>query len=457
MSSDSGRAGLRFNNSGRAVLRTTSNSCAIMEEPIQLPEGTLSVFELSLDASSDIGGLMDAVRSMSSSVEEVRVDIYNSFTSRWDEDGVSSLFHILGEVPQLLKIEFYGLRIFPYQMPISLAERTLSQAANLQEFSLVGVNLTATNPIEFQHFTETLQHHPSLRVFGLDNCRLRDERAGPTLDEAIVKPLVEIPSLERVVIRAMEVSMWSTLSCSSVELLCSSTTLKSLELSVFSNSGSSFLKEMAQSLMLHHDTSRLVDVSMSGTLGGEKGAQIIAEMIQTNTRLKSLELHVRERCEEDEAGIIGLSTALAKNKTLEKFQLHGQTDKEGSLEARQAYLDMLRTNYTLQHSLEVFRPGFLRPENDLYLKLNRVGRGRLMENCNVHKSEWVDTLNMVNNDIDCLFYLLKRNPLLCSTSAETEAENWKCRKPDSPEVDGEEEKRKRRRLDDISTPELVAT
>ena len=412
----------------------TSTAAALARSssyPPHIPEGPLTVFELSLDASSDITGLTNAVRSLSSSVQEVRVDIYNSFTSRWREEGVRNLFEVLGGVPHLQKIEFYGLRIFPYVMPITMAERTLAKASSLQEFSLVGVNLTAATPLEFREFSSTLRQHSSLKVFGLDNCRLQDERNGPTLDEAIVSSLVEIPSLEKVVIRAMETSMWGTLSCSSVASLCSSKTLKNLELFVFSNCGSSFLREMAKTLISHNETSQLEDVSISGCLGGVQGAELISKMIRTNTKLKSLELHLRDRSEDDdEAGIVNLSSALAKNKTLEKFQLHGATDKAGSTATRKAFLQMLQSNYTLLHGVQVFHPGFLRPDNELYLKLNQLGRGRLLEDDNVDRREWVDMLTQVTDDIDCLYHLLRTNPLLCGATA-TE-DKAKCDTPTVP-------------------------
>jgi len=69
----------------------------------------LSVFEISLDASSDIAGLTIAIRSLSDNVEEVRIDIYNSFCMRWSEDGIQDLFFAVGDMPQLRKVEFYGL------------------------------------------------------------------------------------------------------------------------------------------------------------------------------------------------------------------------------------------------------------------------------------------------------------------------------------------------------------
>ena len=307
-------------------------------------------------------------------------------------------------------------RIFPYRMPISMAERTLSRAIHLEEFCLVGVNLSATTSQDFDDFSETLRQHPSLKSFGLDNCRLKDESTGPTLDDAIVNVLVQIPTLEKVVIRAMEVSMWGTLSCSSVGLLCASSTLKSLELFVFSSCKCSFMVDMAKSLIQSKDTTQLEELSISGCLGGMNGARAISDMLLVNQKLKSLELHLRSRTEDDEDGIIELSKALTKNKTLTKFQLHASTNKSGSWETRNAFLKMLQSNYTLSESVLVFHPGFLRPDNEFYLKLNQVGRGYLLENTELGKEVWVETLIKVRWEVDCLFYFLTTNPSLCASS-----------------------------------------
>lgn len=379
-------------------------------QELQLP-----LFELSLDASSDIAELTIAVQSLNSSVTEIRVDIYNSFSFRWDEETVPSLFIALGQVPKLLKVEFYGLRLFPYKMPMSMAERTLSQANHLQEFSLMGVNLTSdAEPDGFANFSDTLRQHPALKSFCVDNCSLSDAINGLTLDEAIIKDLVLIPTLEKVVIRAIESRMWGSLSSASVKCLCSSSTLKSLELFVLYNDIS--LAEVAEAVIKKGKHSNLTELAVTGCLEGMVGGKAIAEMLSVNTSLRSLDLHLHDRSEDDEEGITGLAHALSKNKTLTKFQLHGATHASGSYGTRTAYLQMLEANYSLRHSLLVFNPSFLRPDNDYYAKLNRVGRGRLLQNMNTTNTEWVDALIQVRNDLDCINYFLKARPTLCSSS-----------------------------------------
>jgi hypothetical protein len=379
------------------------------------PTNDPSIFELSLDAASDIGGFTVAIQSLSSMVREVRVDLYNSFTARWGEDGVAELFDSLGRIPELRQLEFYGLRIFPYQVPIAMIRRTLARATKLHEICLVGIQVSG-EPRDFETFADTLKDHPSLKSFCLDNCRLENEARGPSLDDGIIPVLVQLPTLEKVVIRAMERSVWGTVNCKSVELLCASPTLKKLELFAFSPCCSNFMKVMAQSLQKHSNKSQLVQLSVAGSLGGLEGVKAISQMLHTNKTLRAVELHMRGRSDEDEVGIIELSKSLTHNKTLTKFQLHGTTDRHGSWDARNAFLEMLQSNYTLSDSVQVFHPGFLRPQNDFYLKLNRLGRGRLLGSANIHKEEWINTLFKARDDLSCLYYLLSMNPSLCSNS-----------------------------------------
>lgn len=379
-------------------------------------EMPLAVFDLSLDASSDITGMTMAVQSLSAAVKEIRVDIYNSFTTRWEEEAVPNLFSALGRVPKLLKIEFYGLRIFPYKMPIAMAERALSNAIHLEEFCLVGLNLSSAQPTNFSIFSETLRRHPSLKTFVLDNCSLDDEVNGPALDEAIVRILVQIPTLEKVVLRATEGRMWARLSIASIGLLCSSAALISLELTVFCDEDEAVMTEMAKSLTAAKNYSKLTELSISGCLGGLVGAKALSNMLSLNTRLKSLEVHLRSQSEDDEAGIIEISRALVRSKTLTKFELHGSTNDSGSRDVRKAYLQMLQRNYSLTASTLLFHRTFLLPDSQYYAKINSVGRGRLLGNINASRDEWVNILVDVKNDLDGLYYFLRAQPSLCSSS-----------------------------------------
>jgi hypothetical protein len=81
----------------------------------------------------------------------------------------------------------------------------------------------------------------------------------------------------------------------------------------------------------------------------------------------------------------------------------------------QALLELLDGNYSLTDCCLFHPESFqvLMPTIQLYFKLNRAGRGRLLQTENVPKSWWVDMLIQVRDDLDCLLYFLSRNPSLC--------------------------------------------
>ena len=47
------------------------------------------------------------------------------------------------------------------------------------------------------------------------------------------------------------------------------------------------------------------------------------------------------------------------------------------------------------------------------MRLNEVGRGKLLRNGNATREAWVDILIACTDDLDCLFYFLKTNPSIC--------------------------------------------
>ena len=54
------------------------------------------------------------------------------------------------------------------------------------------------------------------------------------------------------------------------------------------------------------------------------------------------------------------------------------------------------------------------PEFKLYVTLNKLGRGRLLQNEVTDMEQWVQALATVNDDLDALFYYVSINPDLCN-------------------------------------------
>ena len=53
------------------------------------------------------------------------------------------------------------------------------------------------------------------------------------------------------------------------------------------------------------------------------------------------------------------------------------------------------------------------PMISMYLKLNQLGRGDLIQNDQTSRQQWVDKLLEAHDYLDGLYYFLSMNPSLC--------------------------------------------
>lgn len=60
----------------------------------------------------------------------------------------------------------------------------------------------------------------------------------------------------------------------------------------------------------------------------------------------------------------------------------------------------------------------------LYLKLNSNGRGKVLKAATTSKSEWIELLHPVRDDLDSLFYFVSKNPSIVSSSPEDD-DSWR--------------------------------
>jgi hypothetical protein len=189
----------------------------------------------------------------------------------------------------------------------------------------------------------------------------------------------------------------------------------------------------------------------------DQGLQLVAEnLIRVNTTLRTLNLSFETKSEQV---LLALSEALRENSTLVHFQNHKWHDCESSttnsadVVVQESFLTMLEQNYSL-HVLDLFNEEQctdFRRRKEMYLKLNSYGRGRLFQQagCNDSSEHWITMIESVRDDLDCLFYLLTRNPSLCQGQLLlpplqniTEACDASC---DWEDENKEENTRKRRR------------
>ena len=79
----------------------------------------------------------------------------------------------------------------------------------------------------------------------------------------------------------------------------------------------------------------------------------------------------------------------------------------------ECFVDMLRSNYVMENFV-LFQRFPVKPEFKLYVTLNKLGRGQLLQAEETNMEDWIQTLATVNDDLDALFYYVSINPDLCT-------------------------------------------
>eukprot|EP00797_Seminavis_robusta_P004301 Sro127_g060870.2 (157) ;mRNA; r:68486-68956 len=79
---------------------------------------------------------------------------------------------------------------------------------------------------------------------------------------------------------------------------------------------------------------------------------------------------------------------------------------------KDAFVDMLRSNYVIENFV-LFQRFPVKPEFKLFVTLNKLGRGRLLQAQETNLEQWIQALATVNDDLDALFYYMSINPDLC--------------------------------------------
>jgi hypothetical protein len=151
----------------------------------------------------------------------------------------------------------------------------------------------------------------------------------------------------------------------------------------------------------------------------------------------SLILRIWEVCFSDEAGVV-LAEALAVNKTLRKIIIILPENTLGA-QVYEAFSVILRANANLAMEFPLLKNKRLhesRKQMVIELRLNQVGRGKLLASTQTTRDVWVDALNELNSDnvdalnrlnsftvddshacqVGCLYRLLRLNPSVVSQS-----------------------------------------
>jgi hypothetical protein len=393
-----------------------------------------SCLELVVHENSNIAQFKGTLTGRASvSLQEVKLDLSDFFRQSKRNKKLRKLFKALGDLPHVKTLRFHYAVL--QRLPVHLLTIALHQAAGrLETLELANVSLEGTEE-EFEDFLNLLQHHSSLQIFSFSSsgccssCNINN----------IMAALSTTPHLEKVVIYSEGRSPWGRMTGDAVGTLCRSTTVKDLQHLVLYDSssrlgmGNFFTDEhtvaMAQALSINsndnpQNSTRLEEVMISTWPLGKAGIKALCQMIRVNTSLRKLTVVIYELQDNSaadqnnnkECGIVDLAKALEFNSTLTVLELHGRSEIGKWIE--EAFLEMMKTNYALR-TLKLFNDdSFLKLEIDFYLKLNRAGRDKLLQNANSTRNQWMEAIVTVRDDLSCLFYFLSVNPLLCQVDEE---------------------------------------
>lgn len=140
---------------------------------------------------------------------------------------------------------------------------------------------------------------------------------------------------------------------------------------------------------------------------GKIAVDALCEMLTENRSLQAVCLNrIMEGKQSSD-----VARALACNTSVRELHLYFRNCNIDPL--RTSFLGLMEKNYTL----EKLAGGWACSNLELYLKLNRAGRKRLLgSHAKLSPSEWIDMMASQRDDVRCLFYLVSQNPGICCPS-----------------------------------------
>lgn len=185
-----------------------------------------------------------------------------------------------------------------------------------------------------------------------------------------------------------------------------------------------------------------------------EGMQLMTNMIQVNSTLKSLSISfclLRDNDTLNNEAITSFTDALRRNKTLLHVQNHKASYLHVSRKVQQTLLDMLENDNYILRVIDLFQEeedevneetdnrrttnASFRSQKNLYLKLNFWGRQHFLAGWEHGSSSmgetvgsstsrsvkddleaWIDLFHSIRDDLDCTFYFLSRNPSLITNA-----------------------------------------
>jgi hypothetical protein len=322
--------------------------------------------------------------------------------------------------------------------PIAAATTLLNKARGLEKLDLTNVrNLAASAPF-LGSFWESLENHSTLMRFHLHT----HPRSRGAQDRRHVDSLLTALSRAPASLKEVDISMpdIENLTGQPLRTFCASNRFKRLKLVVRGEVGA----EGVHALARRNASIQCLTLSCTRT---QENTDAIKQLLQRNQTIRNLTLvyHDTETTTsrnnmKDDKFIIEIAQELRTISTLTDFRILAGKLSIGAL---RAFVETIKSNYSLHHfdfheksdkrmsfdAISSMEEGeekeafLLWKEIDYYAKLNRNGRGQLLGGDS--REQWVAKLIDVNYSIDCLFFFLRSNPILCCESQSAFANDHK--------------------------------
>ena len=419
-----------------------------------LNDERLSTLILTFDHTLNIPQLQYAL-SLNGTVKEIVVYTDETFLPRFNANEIRGLFEVLGAIPSLQRLCFNSRSGFDGVISVQSLIFVLSRTVRLASFAVSDLKLEGTEQ-DWSQFAEQLQRAVYLKSFCIIECELAVPAAPPAAEangaggaaagaaaaavappalpfgnvssnslssgerntplDPMVMVLSILPSMEKVYLHSTRSGGLGEISSQAVGALLLSASLKVLKIRDF-ELGADTVKAMARMLQVNPV---LKDLKVGTMIDFHSAsASAFAAMLESNTGLECLEMGLSTMISDDCANT--LARALKVNKGLKSFALTAEDSgsngmmmtQKVSKSCNEAFTDMLRSNYVMENFV-LFQRFPVKPEFKLFVTLNKLGRGRLLQSEETDLEQWIQALATVNDDLDALFYYVSINPDLCT-------------------------------------------
>ena len=312
--------------------------------------------------------------------------------------------------------ELNTLNIFGYceEILTTLNHILQSRAQTLEHLRITYVHLNGPDDA-LATFQQCLQNMVRLESFFLLDCqfseRLRDSNA---LDHMLIS-LSKLPNLEKVGIQPLETDAIGNLSADSLVAICQ--LRKLYYLSIRGLSFPETFPHLEQMMAALRTSCTIRDLIFQSSTS-EDNCTAIANLIRGSKSLECVHIRLGAKGKQNAEHIVKIAEALQENASLKRLTIEYRHLLNISFDPSTLakFGQLLEENYSIEDIIFLSNatPGI--GQNALvsmYLKLNQLGRGALIQGDQTSRKQWIEKLLEVNDYLDGIYYFLSMNPLLC--------------------------------------------